>query len=254
MTKKKPVKKIKKKAAKPAAKKSAARRRAKSPGEDLKPDPKRRTSGGKSAEAAPLKERTAGGADARFASLPPKQQVFVTEYLANGFNATQAAVTAGYSARNADTQGSRLLANAKIAAIIAERTNKALKKREITAERVLDEIAKMAFFDPRRLFRADGSLIPIVDLDDETAASIAGMDVRELYEDKCPIGQLKKIKIADKGMSLERLGRYLKLFTDKVEHSGSLGVQLVTTVPRPQRALRAVLDASRKGKDECKPA
>jgi hypothetical protein len=34
---------------------------------------------------------------------------------------------------------------------------------------------------------------------------------------------------------LDQLGRYLKLFTDKVEHSGSLGVQLITSVPRPQR-------------------
>jgi hypothetical protein len=44
----------------------------------------------------------------------------------------------------------------------------------------------------------------------------------ELFEgtgdQKHAYGLCKKIKLADKGVNLERLGRYLKLFTDKVEH------------------------------------
>lgn len=175
--------------------------------------------------------------DAHVDELTPKQQQFVAAYLANGFNATQAAIAAGYSAKNADTQGSRLLAQSKIRAVLDAKKQKLTAKREITAERVLDEIAKMAFLDPRRLFREDGALVPIHELGEGEAASIAGLEVSELYEDQVPIGRLKKIKIADKARSLEMLGRYLKLFTDKVEHSGSLGVQLVTTVPRPQRKL-----------------
>jgi phage terminase small subunit len=169
------------------------------------------------------------------AALSPKQLQFMIEYLGNGFNATRAAIAAGYAKAHADTQGSRLLANAKVAAVLAARTRKITEKREITAERVLDEIAKMAYFDPRKLWNEEGGLIPVYLLDDGTAASIAGMDVTELKSDGFTVGRLKKIKIADKRGSLELLGRYLKLFTDKVEHSGSLGVQLITTVPRPQR-------------------
>lgn len=166
-----------------------------------------------------------------FNALPLKQRNFVVNYLVNGFNATKAAKDAGFSAKSADTQGSRLLANVKIKAVIAARTGKALAKKEITAENVLQEIAKMAFFDPRRLFRPDGTLIPITELDDDTAASIAGMDVIDRNGEI----RLKKIKIADKGSSLERLGRHLKLFTDTVEHKGTLGVQLVHAIPRPKR-------------------
>lgn len=175
-------------------------------------------------------------ADEIFRALPVKQQHFITEYLANGFNATQAAITAGYAKNSADTQGSRLLVNAKVKAVLAARSEKVFAKREITAERVLDEIYKLAMFDPRKLFRLDGSLIPITELDDDTAASIAGLDVTELRSEGFSIGRLKKIKIADKGINLERLGRYLKLFTDKVEHTGVLGVQLITSVPRPKRS------------------
>lgn len=171
-------------------------------------------------------------------ALTPKQELFVAEYLANGFNATQAAIAAGYAKKNADTQGSRLLANTVVAAAIAGRKQQMLDTREITAEKVLDEIAKVAFLDPRRLWTPEGELIPIGKLDDGSAAAIAGIEVKEFYANKVPIGRLKKIKIADKLAGLALLGRYLKLFTDKVEHSGSLGVQLITTVPRPQRPAR----------------
>lgn len=156
-------------------------------------------------------------------SLPPRQQMFVAEYLANGMNATQAAIKAGYSAKTAESQACRLLRNVKVAEEIGARAEKVLAKREITAERVLDEIAKMAFFDPRKLFRADGALVPIAELDEECAAAIAGVDVKELFGAEGAFrGLLKKIKLADKGANLERLGRYLKLFTDKVVHSFDL--------------------------------
>ena len=52
--------------------------------------------------------------------LTPKQQQFVEEYLVD-LNATQAAIRAGYSAKTAEFQASRLLRNAKVQAAIAER-------------------------------------------------------------------------------------------------------------------------------------
>jgi phage terminase small subunit len=113
-------------------------------------------------------------------------------------------------------------------------------KLEITADRVLKEIARLAFMDPLKFFKDDGSLKRIQDLDDDTAVSLAGMEVTELFEgsgdQKHAYGLLKKIKIADKGQNLERLGRHLKLFTDKTEHSGNIaGLQLIHDCPRPKR-------------------
>jgi phage terminase small subunit len=152
-------------------------------------------------------------------ALPMKQQQFVLEYMGNGFNATQAAIAAGYAEKSADTQGSRLLANPKIKAVLAERTQKITAKREITAEWVLDGIAKVAAFDVRKLYNVDGSLKPITELDDETSAAVASVGTRELYADGKPFGVLKNIKMADRLRALELLGRYLKLFVDRVEHS-----------------------------------
>ncbi len=170
---------------------------------------------GKNAKAVPI----AVAEPIKDSQLPPRQRFFVSEYLANGFNATKAARAAGYSKHTADSQGSRLLQNAKVKAAIAARSQKALVKREITAERVLDEIAKLAYFDPRRLYAPGGELIAIGDLDEDVAACVAGVEVKEITREHCVIGHLKKIKFADKGANLERLGRYLKLFTDRVEHT-----------------------------------
>ena len=50
---------------------------------------------------------------AKTAKLTEKQQRFVEEYLID-LNATQAAIRAGYSAKTADQQGSRMLANVKV--------------------------------------------------------------------------------------------------------------------------------------------
>ena len=45
--------------------------------------------------------------------MTEKQECFVSEYLID-LNATQAAIRSGYSAKTADQQGSRLLANVKV--------------------------------------------------------------------------------------------------------------------------------------------
>jgi len=75
-----------------------------------------------------------------------KHKRFVQEYLID-LNATQAAIRSGYSKKTADVQGPRLLGNVRV----QEAIQAAMKKREeetgITAARVLNEIAIIAFSD-----------------------------------------------------------------------------------------------------------
>lgn len=163
--------------------------------------------------------------------LTRKQQLFVAEYLVD-LNATRAYVAAGYSPKGAEAGAARLLANVKVAAEIGKKTGKRLEKLEISADRVLQEIAKLAFYDPGDFFEDDGSLKRIQDLNANTRMALAGIEVTELFEgkdvpdgaqQKTVYGLLKKIKLADKGVNLERLGKHLKLFTDKSEISGPDG-------------------------------
>ena len=154
------------------------------------------------------------------AKLTKKQELFVKEYLID-LNATQAAIRAGYSKKTSYSIGEENLKKPVIAAAIQEAMNNRATRIEITADRVLEEIAKLAFFDPRKFFNSDGSPIPIQSLDDDTAMALSGIDVLEEYvgtgKDRVFIGYTKKFKLADKKASLELLGKHLKLFTDKVE-------------------------------------
>jgi phage terminase small subunit len=153
--------------------------------------------------------------------LTPKQTRFVAEYLANGLNATKAAISAGYSAKNADTEGSRLLVNVKVAAEISKKSQKVLDKLDFSVERTMREVARLAFFDPAKLFEDDGSLKPIKDIDEDTRSVIAGLEVTELFEgdgeQKHAYGLLKKVKISDRRGALDMLMRYHALYQDKVE-------------------------------------
>lgn len=157
--------------------------------------------------------------------LTPKQAMFIAEFLIDG-NATRAAVAAGFSAKAAHVTGARLLRNAKVAAAVADGHARRAQKLEITQERVLAELAKLAFYDPRDLFDADGNLLPIVKLDEITRAAIAALEVEtKAHPGGEILSRVAKVKLADKGQNLERLGRYLKLFTDRVEHDGRVTLE-----------------------------
>lgn len=136
-----------------------------------------------------------------------QQRLFAAEYLKDR-NGTQAAIRAGYSPKTAQEQSSRLLSNVMIRDLIEAVVIKAEEKVGLTVERTLQELARMAFFDPRKLFNADGSPKQITELDDDTAAALAGLDVHEEYtgqgEDKVFVGYTKKYKLVDKNAAIDK--------------------------------------------------
>jgi len=157
--------------------------------------------------------------------LTRRHELFVAEYLTD-LNATRAAIVGGYSKKGAEQTGSVLLRNPKVSAEIEQKQQKRLGKLEITAKKTLAELAKIAFFDSRRMFEPDGRLKQIHELDDDTAAVVAAFEVVELAKGSGrPFGYSKKVKLADKLRALELLGKHLKLFTEKIEHSGRLTLE-----------------------------
>ncbi len=150
--------------------------------------------------------------------LTPKQAMFVAEFLVDR-NATRAAIAAGYSEKTAEAAGSRLLRNVKVSAAITERNARRVEKLDITIERTARELAKLSYFDPGRLFDENGKLKPVAELDEVTRAAVESVEVDP------ETGRVKRIGMAKKGQNLERLGRHLGMFTDKVEHSGRLTLE-----------------------------
>jgi len=90
-------------------------------------------------------------------------------------------------------------------------------RTNITQDRVLQELARLAFFDPRKMFHGDGSPKAIHELDDDTAAAISGLDVVNVGNSEIGIGQVLKYKTADKGAALANAMRHLGMFNDKLD-------------------------------------
>lgn len=136
--------------------------------------------------------------------LKPKQLAFIDEYLID-LNATQAAIRAGYSEDTASSIGAENLRKPQLKAKIENRLLERQKRTEITQDRVLNEIAKLAFFNSKKLFKSDGSPIPIQELDDDTAGAIVGIDVMNINDNSTII----KYKISDKNSSLDKLMKHM---------------------------------------------
>lgn len=170
-------------------------------------------------------------------SLTAKQRSFVHEYLID-LNATQAAIRAGYSKRTAGQMGFELLKKPEIAAAIAEAQRERSARTQITQDRVLQEVARIAFLDLRKALNADGSLKAITELDDDTAAALAGLDLLEEFEghgeDRQQIGWTKKMKLADKVRALELLMRHMGMLNDKVKLQGDAENPLVLLLKQMQ--------------------
>jgi phage terminase small subunit len=146
-------------------------------------------------------------------AINEKNKRFGDEYLID-FNATQAAIRAGYSKKTAYSIGQRLLKNVELQRYMKEKRDKIVSKLEISAERTLLEISRLAYQDVRMFYDEEGNLIPIHELSDEAAAVVAGMDIEEIKQEGITVGYLRKIKRFDKIKPLEMLGRYQGIFKE----------------------------------------
>lgn len=152
--------------------------------------------------------------------LTPKKQRFVEEYLVD-LNATQAAIRAGYSAKTAASQGERLLRNVEIQAAIQAAMKARQERTEITQDRVLAELAKIAFGDQRAVMEWGPSGVKLRDSKSLTDAEAA--IVSEVSESVTAAGGTLKLKTHDKVGALKLLGEHLGMFKQRVELTGKDG-------------------------------
>ena len=149
--------------------------------------------------------------------LTPKQQLFVKEYLRD-FNATQAGLRAGYKHIN---MGRRLVTFCNVAEAIEKGKKRLLDTLDISAERALRELARLAFSDVRKLYDSQGNLIPIHKLDDDAAAAISSVEVVAMPSGKEDEGEsvlyTKKIKTWDKTTNLQNMLKHFGMLIDRSE-------------------------------------
>ncbi len=128
------------------------------------------------------------------ADLTEKQKTFVREYLVD-LNATQAAIRAGYSQKRASELGYQLLQKTTVQQEIQKAMDARAKRTEITADYVLQGLKTVA----DRCMQGE----PVTDREGN------------------PTGEWR-FDSGGANRALELLGKNLKLFTDKMEHSGTV--------------------------------
>jgi len=152
--------------------------------------------------------------------LTDKQKAFCREYLVD-FNGTRAATAAGYTEKSARVQAAKMLTKGNIQDEIKRLADDLNKTHGNSIERIILELQLIAFGDYQDLVVWDEhgvkSWVPSSELGDKSRL------VQEISETTTQHGGSRKIKTYDKVRALEMLGRYHKIFTDKVEHSNPDG-------------------------------
>lgn len=160
-------------------------------------------------------------------NLNEKQKRFADEYLID-LNATQAAIRAGYSPRSAAEQASRLLKNAKVRAYIDERMAELSRRTGVNQERILRELARIAFVNaPDLINMADATVREDATVDD--MAAIASVRVKIIPTENGQ-GIEREIRLADKIRALDLLGKRFAMWTERQQIDANVGVQIIDDV------------------------
>jgi phage terminase small subunit len=131
-------------------------------------------------------------------NLDPKRRRFVEEYRLD-WNATQAAIRAGYSPKTAQQQSSRLLLNVVVQEALAEVMQTDAERCNVTVDQIIDETAKLAFVNMMDYLRISPDGDPYVDLSALTRPQAAGLLHFECHDYKDGRGEdardIRKIAI-----------------------------------------------------------
>lgn len=173
-----------------------------------------------------------------------KYERFCRAYVTN-HNAGDAAQAIGTPARSARQSGHRLLQRPEIAARIAELDKKLLDKADITAERVMLELGRLAFADVRGLYDESGRLRAVHELDDDVAATIAGIEV-DTVETSGGKGKptttvrTAKVKRFEKAGALKVLAQHFKIVGNEIDEAVSAALAIAERMEKARARVKAM--------------
>lgn len=174
--------------------------------------------------------------------LTYKQRMFVRYLLADkDFNLTRAARKAGY--KKPSMAARECIDNPVVAKMvghaIAERSN----RLKVKADRVLLELARIGFSDPRELVDSEGRLIPLQDLPEDVARSISSVKLRTTKDkDGKPVTTVE-VRFWDKLRALELLAKHLGLLHEKIQVNHDVSGALESLLQSVEEQRRNVVDA-----------
>ena len=147
------------------------------------------------------------------AKLTEKQRRFAAEYLID-LNGTQAAIRAGYSARTANEQASRMLANVSIQQAISEAMAERSKRTGVNQDRIVQELAKIAFLKITDVGDREGRIKENASEDD--LACIESIKYKH-SDTETGSSTEREVKAASKLKAMELLGKHLGMWNDRLD-------------------------------------
>lgn len=145
--------------------------------------------------------------------LSEQRQRFVEEYLID-LNGTQAAIRAGYSVKTAQEQSSRLLSNVMVQEAISKAMAARSKRTGVNQDRVVLELAKIAFVKMTDVVDGNGRIRE--DATDDDLACIESIKYKE-SDNEFGGSVEREVKIGSKLKALELLGKHLGMWNDKLD-------------------------------------
>lgn len=146
--------------------------------------------------------------------LDRAKEVFCQEYSANGFNAEGAARAAGIECKTAGKIGRGWLEDPQVQHRLSEILRPFIHEKNMTRERILNELIKLAFYDVRRMYDADGRMMDISKMDADTVAAIKGITT-------------KGIHMVDKQAALTTLAKVWKILDADPDQNKGVTVNIV---------------------------
>ncbi|MBT5530869.1 MAG: terminase small subunit [Cytophagia bacterium] len=149
--------------------------------------------------------------------LTVKQEVFCQKVV-EGFSLSDSYRDAYNTSKMKDTtinqKAYELNKNGDITVRINQLRRAGVDKHGVSVEKILNELMRVAFFDPTKLFDRYNKLIPITNLPRDVLAGISSIDIGNDENDELGYNSVKWIKTQDKLKALELIGKYFAMFTD----------------------------------------
>ena len=176
-----------------------------------------------------------GKAGTSKAQAAQSRSLFIEAMAANGGNATQAAIAAGYSPKTAKQQGSRLLTDVDVLKGVRAARERASANARLTADAVMVSLARDLRFDPAKLYNADGSLKSILEMDEDTRLALRSVEITLIRDGKGKvIGRTVKIKFPEKTAAREQAMKHFGLYEkDRDQLGRAIARAIIVPAKRP---------------------
>lgn len=177
--------------------------------------------------------------------LSRREKRFIDAYVP-GLTGAEAVRRIGYKGSQPERKAWRWLRRPEIQAALEEREAHYIREMGVRAERIMRETIAIATLDPRKLVGPDGKPVKLQELDDATAAAIAGLEIEDISSNG-ETGTRYKLKFWDKNKALDKLGQFRKLWDAKgpTVNVDARSVTNNTVNVGSGEALRSVADLSR---------